>query len=122
VRVYIAAPFSHRFEAELVATQLESRGHTVTHKWWEQEGEYGEISDDFARQCAEHDYQGIVTADLFILLNAALSEGKATELGIAIAFTSPIVAIGKPSRNIFHYWPGVRWYETIGKAIEAEGL
>jgi nucleoside 2-deoxyribosyltransferase len=118
LKVYIAAPYSNRQGAIDLAAHLENLGQIITHKWWDNEGEYDGIDPQFALKCAQNDYSGVVQADCFILLNSSLSEGKATELGIAIALDVPIYAVGEPSRNIFHYWPTVRWVRDTYDLIE----
>lgn len=67
------------------------------------------------------DLQGVLKANLLIVLNTAKSEGKATEQGIAIADGKPIIAVGERgvvTSNIFHYLMNYRWVKTIEDAVE----
>lgn len=121
-RIYVAAPWVDRDSAKSVAELLRSKGHVITHSWWNYEGEnQSNESYDFLRGCATQDYFGVTTADLVLVLNSFKSEGKAVEQGIAIATGKPIICITgdvKPSSNIFHYLPCYRHVKTLEEALE----
>jgi hypothetical protein len=118
MKVYVASPWSDRNLAATFAERLEARGVEITHKWWLKEGDYEEITPEFARECAEKDFFGVYDADCLLLINTSLSEGKAVEMGLALAWGVPIVAVGKPSRNLFHHLPQVKWTESAIEACE----
>jgi nucleoside 2-deoxyribosyltransferase len=107
MKVYIAAPWTHKADAARTAAMLEAAGHEVTKRWWEHREVPGYLTDDHAndgelREQAEEDVQGVCDADVFVLLNYAKSEGKAVETGVAIACGIPIIVVGRRS-NLFHY-------------------
>lgn len=109
MKVYLAAPWSHKAAMSLVAKEFEGAGHTITKKWWEHREVPGyldgscsaEERDELEAQAAE-DLSGIHQADAFVLWNAASSEGKCVEMGYAIANSIPVILIGGRS-NLFHY-------------------
>jgi nucleoside 2-deoxyribosyltransferase len=123
MRLYIAAPWIHRDDMPTIAAQFEEAGHTVTHKWWEAKSipESKWTADGLCSQ-AVADRDGVLTADVVVLINSARSEGKAVEQGIAIAQGKHIIAVGERgalSMNVFHYLPNYIWVATVEEAIGA---
>lgn len=107
MRIYIAAPWTHKTDAARVASLLETAGHTITKRWWEHCEVPGYLTadhsnDDELTEQALQDIDGVLTADVFVLLNYEKSEGKAVETGIALAVGIPIIVVGGRS-NLFHY-------------------
>ncbi len=124
MRLYIAAPWAHRDKAQAVALEFENNGHDITEKWWLHkdvgQGDMGKEPEEMASQ-AKADEIGVLNADHFIFLNLAYSEGKCVELGMALSEGTPILAIGEPAMNVFHYHPRVKWVETVEEALERIG-
>lgn len=103
-KVYLAGPWDDRAMMPSIAKLFEDAGFEITHKWWEHEKPAGDnkVPDpNFARICAVQDYNGVCNADVLVLLNSSYSEGKAVELGLAMAWSKPIVVIGREKRNVF---------------------
>lgn len=125
MNVYIAAPWRSRFEMKAIAEKVELYGHTITHKWWEIEDIPEEArTASLLKEQALKDVEGVINADVVLLVNSAKSEGKATESGIAIASGKPIIAIGRRgehSQNVFHYLDNFNWVGTVEEAIEGIG-
>lgn len=122
-RVYVAGPWVDREAAQSLGNIVASKGHTITHAWWAYEGK-GEAleTEEFLRECAIKDVNGVSTADVVVVLNTAKSEGKATEQGIAIALRIPVVVLTpgtKPTSNIFHHLPSFKHVKTVEEALEA---
>jgi nucleoside 2-deoxyribosyltransferase len=120
-RVYVAAPYVARREANRVACELHNKDYEITQHWWDFEGTEQEKGAGFLKMCAELDYRGVRTADAMFLLNSAKSEGKAVEQGIAIALGIPIIAVGirgEFSQNVFHYLPNYHWVPTVEAGFE----
>lgn len=104
-----------------IATKLESLGATITHKWWETEGDKEYAVSDHAYH-AWQDKRGVETADAVLVVNSAKSEGKAVEQGIALALDIPLFIVGirgELSKNVFHYLNNYTWCRTIEDGIEA---
>lgn len=102
MRVYIAAPFVHKQQAAGAALLLEARGFTITKRWWEHRDVDGEKQPNGStlysseqraelQQQAFEDVEGVLSADVVVVLNLCTSEGKAVEQGIAIAERIPVL-------------------------------
>lgn len=122
MKIYLAGPWVERKIMPELALLLESNGHTITHPWWNYEGEdQNTETPEFLRQCAKQDVAGVENCDAVIVINTAKSEGKAVEQGLAIAFEKPIICVTpgeKPSSNIFHYLSSYQHVKTFSEAIE----
>ena len=122
IRIYCAAPWKTKDRMPAIAGLLEANGHTLTHKWWEAEDTpESDRTAEILRAQAKSDVQGVLDAQVVVVINSAKSEGKATEQGIAIAHRKPIICIGKRgehSANVFQYLPNYRWVDTIEEAVD----
>lgn len=126
--VYIAAPWSHKPEAEAASKLFEEAGFTVTSHWIQYHtnawggynaGEVAPDTDNSELQLqAREDLLDIALAECFVILNLDKSEGKATELGWAIAGSKEIVLVGEKSRNLFYHLPQVRQVGSVEEAIQ----
>jgi hypothetical protein len=133
MRVYIAAPWAERNWAAFVAGTLEAKGHTITHDWWNFDpGKLGVQEDEaFLIKCAEDDYNAVVAADVFLLLNTQArgceTSGKAVETGIALyghrvqGRPSRLIATGQRYTNIFQHLEDIEWFNSTEEAIAAIG-
>lgn len=129
LKLYIAAPWIDREKMEDITKLFENKGHTITHKWWIQEGGpayEGAGRESELRSYALKDFEGVANSDVVVVMNTSKSEGKATEQGIALALNKPIIIVGergKESKNVFHYLENYTWIPTIDQAlIELEKL
>jgi nucleoside 2-deoxyribosyltransferase len=102
-----------------VADLFEKEGFEITHPWWDYEGE-GEHHEplEFLQNCAHKDLAGILTADLVVVVNSVLSEGKAVEQGIAMTAGIPICLIGRKCLNIFQNMDRFDKVDTPEEAVE----
>ena len=121
-KVYLAGPWINRDKMPDIAKVLEANGHSITHKWWQYDGE-GEQHEnlEFLRKCAVDDYRGVENADVVLVYNSAKSEGKSVEQGIALALDKRIILwtpSEKPSSNIFHYMRHYKNVKTLDQALE----
>ena len=128
MRVYIAAPWSHKADALAAKQQFEAAGCEVTAHWIIRESilEYDDLTKpehkDECTEQAQLDVADILQSDVFVILNLALSEGKATEMGIAYALGIPIILVGDLSRNLFYRLPGVYRADSVEAAVEGVKL
>ena len=101
MKIYIAGPWVDRKAVNEFSAILEKAGFEITHAWWN----YEESKNNSSREACD-DLEGVRRADAVVVWNTALSEGKATEQGLAIAWNKPIVCLtpdGFPVKtNIFH--------------------
>lgn len=123
MRVYIAAPWKHKDDAREASLTFEAAGHTITEKWWNHEDvgpmPYSDASKKELSRQALKDICGVADAHRFIFMNLAYSEGKCVELGWAISAGIPIVAVGEPGMNAFHYLDVIKWVPTLEDAVNA---
>ena len=116
IRVYLAAPWLHKADALVAQEQFEAAGFEVVSHWIQYHGD-GANDAELQAQAVE-DYAEIVAkTDAFVILNLALSEGKAFEFGVAYRQKLPCVVVGSRERNIFYHLPGVLQVETVEEAI-----
>lgn len=120
MRVYLAAPWIDRARMPGFAEKLEQAGHFITWKWWSHEGEgYAGRTHAQLAEFAMEDYNGVVEADVVVVISSSKSEGKAVEQGIALSKGKKIIAVGTLSEfpNIFHYLSNYQWVKTIEEAV-----
>lgn len=110
LKVYIAAPWVHKAEAREVAAWLRWCGVEITSRWLDFTGDADNI--DVRRSEAEQDMMDVRASDVLVVLNLALSEGKATEQGLALAWGIPIIGMLGPANNVFHYLPNYTWVDS----------
>jgi nucleoside 2-deoxyribosyltransferase len=122
IKIYIAAPSANRAEAARAAQAFTAAGFKVVSRWTSEHkvGLKFEDPASFAalQQEAIDDIRDIVLADVFVILNLQMSEGKATELGIAYMLGKPVILVGKRRINVFYFLPYVTEVETVDEAIK----
>lgn len=121
MRVYLAGPWATRDQMPGIAARFVEAGHTMSLRWWEHPDVPGTPSaaDNATMTALAHaDFFGVVEADALVVVNAAPSEGKAVETGIALTMCLPVIVIG-PRSHIFHYLPSVRRVDSVDEAIAA---
>jgi nucleoside 2-deoxyribosyltransferase len=105
VKVYVAAPWVRKQEAIAAGEQLKAAGFEVTSRWFYHEGDpndstgVGEDREQIRMQARE-DINDVLNSDALVVLNLEMSEGKAVETGIALAYNLPVISVGGRS-NIF---------------------
>lgn len=119
IGVYIAAPWIHRTQAQDAARKCMVIADLCVTSRWIFSHEDSQDADNLTKQ-AWQDSVDVRLAQYVIVLNSALSEGKATELGMALMLGKQVIIVGKPedrSRNIFYYLPNIRYVTTLEEAI-----
>lgn len=115
--IYLAAPWAHKAAARIARTALQAAGYTVTSDWIDQHDDTANPVD-LAEQ-AIHDFNQVRKADILVILNLAKSEGKATELGVALASGKSVFLVGPRTINIFYHMPTVHQVDTVQEVINA---
>lgn len=115
MRVYIAAPFQERQQAQALMAKIEAAGISVTSSWLKQDDE---LSDQFARQ----DLKDVAYADALVALNPdgyadRGTGGRHVEFGYALALGKRIVLVGART-HIFHYLSEVRQAADAVHAVD----
>ena len=122
-RVYIAARFSRRHEANFLAHELQKPGHIITSRWCRPESDHikpvglsKQAADSERRRFAMEDLQDLDDCDLCISLMEASRNnsrgGRHVEFGYAIAAGKILTIIG-PRETVFHHLPEVTHFDTV---------
>lgn len=87
MKIYVSAKFDDKERVKAVYALLKQAGHTITHEWIHNKASYPfSLDPEFTTQCAEEDFNGVLQADVFIVLShQEPSMGASGELGAAIA-------------------------------------
>ena len=118
LQVYLAAPWAHKHEAQRVVWWLKRHEISITSRWLDF---VGDSTDPVVlRREATRDWEDLSRSDVLVLLNMALSEGKAVEQGLALAWGKPIIGMPGPAHNIFHHLPApaYTWVPTIDEVLK----
>ena len=105
-KIYVAGPWVYRTYVREVAQRLEHEGHEVVSRWYNRD-DAG--ADEYSTQAVQ-DLVELDQANLFVVFNAAKSEGKSFEAGYAHGRGIPTVVVGPitaPGTCIFYHLPQV---------------
>lgn len=110
MKIYCAGPWIHKSDLKVIADELRHRNFTVTSRWHDTtlNSNIYEAEPRVMSEEAQKDYDDIFAADTLVYLNSAKSEGKATELGIALARGYDIFVIGGRQNNVFQHLPQIK--------------
>lgn len=119
-RIYCAGPWSHKAELKVVADRLRGEGFTVVSRWHDttHSSNIYEAPTSIMADEAKKDLTDIGNADTLVYMNLDKSEGKATELGMAIIRCMGIHVVGGKQNNVFLHLPQVNHYDTLDQVIE----
>lgn len=123
MRIYIAARFSRRAEANRIANLLIAEGHSITSRWVKPEVDHvlptglsAQAEDAERQRFALEDCEDVYACDCMIsLMENPRSNGRGgrhVEFGMAVALRKNLVIIG-PRETVFHHLPNVEHFETI---------
>lgn len=120
-RVYLAAPWAHRDEAIAVKARLVNAGLNVVSGWTEREStapSSGEIEPARMQVQAQLDWDEVVSCDVLVVLGLAKSDGKATEMGIALTLGKRVILVKSDCvGNIFYHLPEVERVDNVEEVI-----
>lgn len=117
-RVYLAAPWAQKMEASIAKQRLIAAGLDVVSGWTERENTPAEIAPERMREQAELDRDEVNVADVLVILGLSKSEGKATEMGMALARGKRVILVKSDCvGNIFYNLPNVQRVDTLDEAI-----
>lgn len=129
IKFYVAAKFARKKEVREIYRKAEKRGWTVTEDWTRHDKvEMKDIYLTIAEMRAHDDIEGVINADVFIMLADESGPGMYVEFGAAIAYnelmpdSAPIIYILCPEemkfRSIFFYHPYVRRVDIVEEIFE----
>jgi len=112
-RVYIAAPYQLKDQANAIAEQLRAKGFAITSTW------LGDSQED-SPEAAALDLRAVERADVLLLINdpAWLTRGtggRHVEFGYALALRKRVVVLGAAPGNVFHLLKHVERIDAIGE-------
>lgn len=136
MKLYVAGKWAHRDKLLIMANNLESLGHTITHKWMEVENHLDTM--DLRKtadrgQLALADTKAVEAADVMVVIidDADYAyRGTFCEVGVAIGTGTPIVLLedidipigSKVDTNIFFRHPAIEhvksWDDVIAFLIK----
>jgi nucleoside 2-deoxyribosyltransferase len=122
LNVYIACPWKHKETAKQVKSQCLAAGLSVTSRWIDFELDPNFVYDyptQVMHDEAMKDLEDVANSDAMLYMNLAKSEGKATEMGFAIANDIPVFVVGGKDNNVFLHSDYVHHYDTV-EAVIAE--
>jgi hypothetical protein len=118
-RIYIAARYGRRAQANALRVVLERIGHVVTARWVT--GDHQGAED--ARAALE-DIQDLDAADTLVALSETgevpgqARGGRHVEFGYALAQGKRVIVLG-PRENVFHHLPGVEVVANVDDLVRA---
>lgn len=128
MKIYIAARFSKRPEANALAQKLKAMGHAITSRWVKPDSDHVAPSG-LSRQAADAERQRFAVEDIEDLDDCnwciSLMEeprnnsrgGRHVEFGYALARNVRITIIG-PRETVFHHLGRVEHFETVEDFLE----
>lgn len=120
MRIYIAAPWIRKDDAKIVKQQLEQAGFTVTSRWiaFHCDNSAYEHPDGVMQLEAQNNVEDLRNSDALLYMRWEKSEGKATELGIALMLGLKVFVVGGRHDNVFLHMPEVLVVNTVEQFIE----
>lgn len=127
MKIYIAARFSRRPEANQLAQELKALGHVITSRWVKPDSDHvaptglSERAADAERQrFALEDLEDVAKCDWCVSLmeepRSNSRGGRHVEFGIAVGMGKKLSIIG-PRETVFHHLPAVEHFENVESFI-----
>lgn len=128
-KIYIAARFSRRPEANALANEMQRRGHEITSRWVLPHTDHvlptgisEQAADSERARFAAEDFDDVRAADWMIsLMETPRNDGRGgrhVEFGIGLALGLSQTIIG-PRETVFHHLPGVDRFETVAEFLDS---
>lgn len=123
MKIYIAARFSKRPEANQLARELMDVGHAITSRWVKPDSDHvtptglsKQAADAERQRFALEDLEDVIACDCCVSLMEEPRNnsrgGRHVEFGIAVGLKKKLVIIG-PRETVFHHLPEVEHYDTV---------
>lgn len=131
MKIYIAARFSKRPEANQLARKLQALGHTITSRWVKPDCDHvlptglsQQAADDQRRRFAQEDFDDVQACDMLVSLmeepRSNSRGGRHVEFGIALGMGKRLVIIG-PRETVFHHLPMIEHFIGVDEFIRETG-
>jgi len=117
-KIYVAASYPRKREAEELAVKLMHAGHKVIAEWLWAEKE-GYDRDEHLPVVAVRDCKNILDTDVFVSLigDKGSNGGRHTELGLALAKGTRCILVGE-KRQVFHWHPKIEVYSNVEELLD----
>lgn len=125
-KVYVAASYPRRAEAQGLMALLELSGVAVTSWWLREETKegYEQANMDHMAGAAARDIADVIEADTIICLTDGKVQltrgGRHAEFGLALGLGKTCIIVG-PREQVMHYHRDVISYDNIGALLESCG-
>jgi hypothetical protein len=110
VRIYIAARFSRRPEANALARALQKKGHVITSRWVKPDSDHV-VATGLSQQAADSERRRFAIEDVEEPRSNSRG-GRHVEFGMAVALKHRLTIIG-PRETVFHHLPEVEYFGTV---------
>jgi nucleoside 2-deoxyribosyltransferase len=117
-RVYLAGPWACKAEVADAKQRMLAAGIQVVSGWTERENTPQEIEPARMQKQAALDMAEVFASNTLVLMGLAKSEGKATEMGMALALGKRVILVKDDCvGNIFYNLTQVERVDTLESAI-----
>lgn len=123
LKCYVATAFCNREQAREAMAQIQAAGHIITHDWTNECAPLG--ADEAAtwaylEQCGRDDYEGVLSADVLILLAHPEMRDSRAEMGLALGHGIPVMVVDAwRCHSVFYGCPGVQRVADVQHALES---
>lgn len=121
LNIYIASKFENATAAALLALDIEEAGHAITYKWWAvpqdrhaSAGAWVGPEADLLRTKAHAEAEGVLDADVLVLIPAAGMVGAWAEFGFKAIRGDQVIVIDNEHarKSIFERLPNITFAEN----------
>jgi nucleoside 2-deoxyribosyltransferase len=127
-KVYIAARFSRRHEANELAQRLKEKGYEITSRWVLPDSDHvkpvgmsEQAADCERRRFAMEDVEDVIACDWMISLmeepRGNSRGGRHVEFGVALGLGKQLTIIG-PQETVFHHLDDICQFDTVDDLFE----
>lgn len=112
--IYVAGKFTAQARLRGEAQELRRMGFTVSSTWLDETATDYNATDEYKLECAQRDVDEVLECNTFILdtLDVSDTGGREVELGIALRGDADMFLLVGPRRNVFHFLPEIRQFDT----------
>lgn len=113
MKVYVASSFLRKDSVREMHALLRRAGHEITCDWTGEDatGMSGAVLWRYMERAAMMDRDGVIAADVVIVLHDDRGRAMHAEMGMAVALGKPVIVVGGKTpadeimRSVFYYLP-----------------
>ncbi len=120
MKLYFAGRTSSAAAINTMIEQAEEDGHEITYKWTESDLLYTRpYPIDFAGPEAKKELDGVLAAEVFVLISDKAGTGMYVELGFALAQNMTIYSVGEHhDTTLFQHLPEIKRVNTFADVLD----